>query len=62
VIAKNGVVTLTGFVHSYNEKVEGERAAKRVAGEVGVANDIEVHLRDVDERPDPESPVRWSRR
>ena len=54
VIAKNGVVTLTGFVHSYNEKVEGERAAKRVAGVVGVANDIEVHLRDVDERPDPE--------
>jgi osmotically-inducible protein OsmY len=54
VTVKNGVVTLTGFVHSYNEKVEAERVAKRVAGVVGVANDIEVHLRDVDERPDPE--------
>jgi osmotically-inducible protein OsmY len=54
VTAKGGVVALTGFVHSYNEKVEAERVAKRVAGVIGVANDIEVHLRDVDERPDPE--------
>jgi hypothetical protein len=28
--------------------------AKRVAGVVGVANDIEVRLPVVDERPDPE--------
>jgi osmotically-inducible protein OsmY len=54
VTARNGVVLLTGFVHGYNEKVEAERAAKRIAGAVGVANDIEVRLRDVDERPDPE--------
>jgi osmotically-inducible protein OsmY len=54
VTVKDGVVTLTGFVHSYNEKVEAERIAKSVTGVTGVANDIEVHLRDVDARPDPE--------
>ena len=47
-------MALTGFVHSYNEKYEAERAVKRVSGVVGVANDIEVRLRSVDERPDPE--------
>ncbi len=54
VSVKSGVVTLAGFVHSYNEKVEAETAAKRIAGVAGVANDIQVRLRDVDERPDPE--------
>jgi osmotically-inducible protein OsmY len=51
---KSGVVTLTGFVHTYNERYEAERAAKRVNGVVGIANDIEVRLRSIDERPDPE--------
>jgi osmotically-inducible protein OsmY len=54
VSVKSGVVTLAGFVRSYSEKYEAERAAKRVAGVVGVANDIEVRLPSVDERPDPE--------
>jgi osmotically-inducible protein OsmY len=54
IAVKSGVVALTGFVHSYNEKYEAERAVKRVSGVVGVANDIEVRLRSVDERPDPE--------
>jgi osmotically-inducible protein OsmY len=54
VSVKNGVVTLTGFVHSYLDKYEAEAAAKRVAGVVGLANDIEVRLRNVDEKPDPE--------
>jgi osmotically-inducible protein OsmY len=54
VSVKNGVVTLTGFVHSYVDKYEAEVAAKHVAGVVGVANDIEVRLRNVDARPDPE--------
>ncbi len=48
VSVKNGVVTLTGFVHSYVDKYEAEAAAKCVAGVVGVANDIEVRLRNVD--------------
>src|SRR5260370_31276319 len=51
---KSGVVTLTGFVKSYGQKFAAERAAKRVAGVVGLANDIEVRLPDVDKRPDPE--------
>jgi osmotically-inducible protein OsmY len=54
VSVKNGVVTLAGFVKSYSDKFEAEAAAKRVAGVVAVANDIEVRMPSVDERPDPE--------
>jgi osmotically-inducible protein OsmY len=54
VSVKNGVVTLTGFVRSYTDKYAAEQAAKRVAGVRAVANDIEVRLPSVDERPDPE--------
>jgi osmotically-inducible protein OsmY len=54
VSVKDGVVTLTGFVRSYTDKYEAEAAAKRVAGVVAVANDIEVRMPSVDERPDPE--------
>jgi osmotically-inducible protein OsmY len=54
VSVKNGVVALTGFTHSYVEKYEAESAVKRVAGVVGVANDIEVRLHSMDEKPDPE--------
>ena len=54
VSVKQGVVTLAGFAKSYMDKYEAEKAAKRVAGVVGVANDIEVRLPSMDERPDPE--------
>jgi osmotically-inducible protein OsmY len=54
VAVKNGVVTLSGFVRSYNDKWEAERDAKRVAGVLGVANDLEVRLPNIDERPDPD--------
>jgi osmotically-inducible protein OsmY len=37
-----GVITLTGTVATYVEKISAERAAKRVAGARAVANDIEV--------------------
>lgn len=40
--AKEGAVTLTGFVHSYAEKVAAEKAAKSVYGVKAVANDIDV--------------------
>jgi osmotically-inducible protein OsmY len=43
--AKNGVVTLTGYIDSYSGKLAAERAAKRVHGVRAVANDIEVRLR-----------------
>jgi osmotically-inducible protein OsmY len=54
VTVKDGVVTLAGFVRSYVDKYEAEQAAKRVAGVVGIANDIEVRVPAVDERADPE--------
>jgi osmotically-inducible protein OsmY len=50
----SAVVTLTGFVQSYYEKTVAERAAKRIAGVSAVANDIEVRVPDIDQRPDPE--------
>jgi osmotically-inducible protein OsmY len=51
---KNGVVTLAGFVPSYSDKFEAEAAAKRVAGVLAVANDLEVRLPAIDQRPDPD--------
>jgi osmotically-inducible protein OsmY len=54
VAVHKGVVTLTGFVRSYSQKVQAERDTKRVAGVSGVANDIEVRLPAIDQRPDPE--------
>jgi osmotically-inducible protein OsmY len=54
VSVKQGVVSLTGFVKSYTDKYEAEAAAKRVAAVAGVANDLEVRMPSVDERPDPD--------
>src|ERR1700757_2711276 len=54
VAVSNGVVALTGFVRSYSQRTQAERDAKRVAGVVGVANDIEVRLPEIDQRPDPD--------
>jgi osmotically-inducible protein OsmY len=45
VAARDGAVTLTGYVNSYAEKLAAERAAKRVHGVRAVANDIEVRLK-----------------
>jgi osmotically-inducible protein OsmY len=55
VAVKDGVVTLTGLVRSYGQKTEAEQTAKRVAGVVAVANDIEVRLPIFNRRPDPET-------
>lgn len=54
ITVRNGAVTLAGFVKSYREKYEAEKAAKRVAGVVAVANDLEVRLPNIDQRPDPD--------
>ena len=45
VAARNGTVTLTGFIDTYSGKLAAERAAKRVHGVRAVANDIDVRLR-----------------
>src|SRR5437899_9454265 len=52
VAAKNGVVTLTGWVDSYTKKWAAEEAAHRVRGVKAVANDIEVRLPISAERTD----------
>jgi osmotically-inducible protein OsmY len=44
VTANKGVVTLTGFVASYAEKLAAERAARRVKGVKAIAEEIEVRL------------------
>jgi len=54
VSVKDGVVTLTGFAKSYTDKYEAESAAKHVASVSAIANDIEIRMPSVDERPDPE--------
>jgi osmotically-inducible protein OsmY len=52
VIAKDGVVTLTGWVDSYIKRGAAEEAAHRVRGVRAVANDIEVRLPAFPERTD----------
>jgi len=44
VSVRGSVVTLTGHVESFAEKFAAERAARRVKGVTGVAQEIEVHL------------------
>jgi osmotically-inducible protein OsmY len=52
--AHNGAVTLTGFVRSYRDKYEAESAAKHVTGVIAIANDIEVRIPSIHQRPDPD--------
>ena len=44
VAVKNGVVTLSGTVDAYLEKKMAEKAALKVAGVKGIAEDIEIKL------------------
>jgi osmotically-inducible protein OsmY len=52
VSVKDGVVTLTGHVPSFGEKYVAEKAAKRVLGVKGVANELDVKLPDSSKRTD----------
>jgi osmotically-inducible protein OsmY len=54
VSVSNGVVTLSGFVRNYCQKLQAESDAKRIGGVKAVANDIEVRLPTADSRPDPQ--------
>jgi len=45
VAARDGVVTLTGFIDSYAGKLAAERVVKRVRGVRAVANDIVVRMK-----------------
>ena len=52
VAVKDGVVTLSGDVDTYNKKWAAERAVRRVSGVKGVAEDIKVRLPDPYKRTD----------
>ena len=52
VAAKDGIVTLTGYVDSYAEKFAAERAAERVSGVKALADDLEVKLPGTWQRSD----------
>ena len=54
IAVRDGVVALTGYVRSYKQKTQAERDAKRNAGALGIANDIQVRLPLINQRPDPE--------
>ncbi len=54
VSVRNGIVTLAGFARSPGERRRAEGAAKRVAGVLGVANDIQVRLPLLGRKPDPD--------
>jgi osmotically-inducible protein OsmY len=66
VSAKDGVVTLTGYVSQFTEKMAAERAAKRLYGVKGVANDIEIRLPGSAQRTDSDiasaavSALKWN--
>ena len=53
VAAKDGVITLSGFVSSYAAKVAAEKAARRVKGVRGLAQEIAVRLDSDAKTADP---------
>ena len=54
VAATDGVVTLSGTVHTYAEKWAAERATQRVEGVKGIAEDLEVSPIGVHKHSDTE--------
>ena len=52
VLVKDGVVTLNGYATSYGEKWNAVRAAKRVAGVLAIADDIELKMPESQRRTD----------
>jgi osmotically-inducible protein OsmY len=54
IAVKDGVVTLAGFVRSFRQRRKAEQDVKRVAGVIGLVNNIDVRLPVIHRRPDPE--------
>jgi osmotically-inducible protein OsmY len=52
VIAKDGIITLTGTVNNYRKKMEAEEAAKNVAGVKAVVEKIEIKFHSEWEKKD----------
>ena len=61
VAVENGVVTLTGHVRSYAEKLAVERAAQRVRGVHGIAEEMRFGIRRTRRLPMTRSPSAQSR-
>jgi osmotically-inducible protein OsmY len=66
VSVKDGIVTLTGHVQSYWQKIASERSASRVSGVKAVVNGLEIRLPATSERTDEDiaraavSALAWS--
>lgn len=54
VAAKNGIITLNGYVSNYEQKVAAEKKAMKVAGVKGLAQEIEVKPIGSNRKDDPE--------
>jgi osmotically-inducible protein OsmY len=54
VAAKDGVITLSGYVSSYAAKIAAEKAARRVKGVRGLAEEIDVRFPSDPKTSDPE--------
>ncbi len=54
VLVKDGIVTLTGYTTSFNEKLAAVHAVKRVAGVLAIADDIELKIPHANHRTDGE--------
>lgn len=52
VAAKDGVITLSGTVHSFSQKLAAEAAAERVAGVRAIAEDLTVRIPSALEKSD----------
>jgi len=54
IVAKDGVITLTGTVNSYAKKSEAEKAAKSVTGVKAVVEEIEIRFGSYGKKTDTE--------
>jgi osmotically-inducible protein OsmY len=54
VATQDGIVTLTGYVTSYAQKVRSEEVVKRLAGVKAIANDLAVELPGTGRKTDTE--------
>lgn len=68
VAVKDGVITLSGTVNSYAQKLAAEHAAERVSGVRAIAEDLNVKINGMAERTDTEiahsvvNALRWDSR
>ena len=66
VVANDGVITLSGLVHTYSQKLAAEHAAQRVSGVTVVAVDMEVKIMGLHSKADIEiaqaikSALKWN--